>query len=249
MSIVHIAFYPSDWLAGTRGLSDSETGIYITLIARMYEMAGPLERDDNRLWRLCGCRSKASFVKALEYLVSEGKIIEAEGSLFNDRVQKEIEKATEKSSAAKLAANTRWNKKPNKNNDSKNTDASGAHMRTACQPEPESETVKKEEPIGSSKKASAQKRKTSLPPDWRLPQEWGYWAVQQGMDEDAVRGEAEQFKDHHIGRGNMMLDWQRTWQTWVRNHFKFNRAKPKASDHPQPESYARQVLRQYAGVQ
>ena len=60
MSILHVPFYPSDWLAGTRGLSDSETGVYITLIARMYEMAGPIERDDDRLSRLCGSKSKAS---------------------------------------------------------------------------------------------------------------------------------------------------------------------------------------------
>ncbi len=63
MSIIHVAFYPSDWLAGTRGLSDAETGVYITLIARMYEMAGPIERDDNRLARLCGSRTKNSFIK------------------------------------------------------------------------------------------------------------------------------------------------------------------------------------------
>ena len=115
MSLVHIAFYPSDWLAGTRGLSDSETGVYITLIARMYEMAGPIDRDDTRLSRLCGCKSKASFAKALDYLVSEGKIIEVDGGLFNDRVKKEIEKATEKSSAAQAAATARWSRKTNKN--------------------------------------------------------------------------------------------------------------------------------------
>ena len=40
MSIVHIPFYPSDWLAGTAALSDAEKGVYITLVARMYEMAG-----------------------------------------------------------------------------------------------------------------------------------------------------------------------------------------------------------------
>ena len=32
-----IRFFPSDWLAGTRGMSAVETGVYITLIATMYE--------------------------------------------------------------------------------------------------------------------------------------------------------------------------------------------------------------------
>jgi uncharacterized protein YdaU (DUF1376 family) len=137
MSILHVAFYPSDWLAGTRGLSDAETGVYITLIARMYEMAGPIERDDNRLSRLCGCKTKNSFVKALDYLISDGKIIEGENGLFNERVQKEIEKATEKSSKAKAAAQSRWERKPNKNNGGDNADASGKHMPPPCQLEPE----------------------------------------------------------------------------------------------------------------
>ena len=39
MSIVHIPFYPSDWLAGTAALSDAEKGVYITLVARMYELS------------------------------------------------------------------------------------------------------------------------------------------------------------------------------------------------------------------
>ena len=137
MSILHVAFYPSDWLAGTRGLSDAETGVYITLIARMYEMAGPIERDDNRLSRLCGCKTKNSFVKALDYLISDGKIIATDQGLFNERVQKEIEKATEKSSKAKAAAQSRWERKPNKINEGDNADASGEHMPQGCQLEPE----------------------------------------------------------------------------------------------------------------
>jgi len=139
MSILHIAFYPSDWLAGTRGLSDAETGVYITLIARMYEMAAPIERDDNRLARLCGCKSRAGFVKSLEYLISEGKITESNGSLFNERVEKEIKITTQKSDKAKTAAESRWSKKPNKNNGGDNADASPKHMPQQCQLEPEPE--------------------------------------------------------------------------------------------------------------
>ena len=143
MSIVHIAFYPSDWLAGTRGLSDAEAGVYINLICRMYEMAGPIERDDNRLARVCGCKSKSSFVKSLNYLIEEGKIIQSGQELFNERVQKEIKNTTEKSSKAKSAAQSRWDKKSNKNNDSANANASSEHMPDECQSEPESEPYKK----------------------------------------------------------------------------------------------------------
>lgn len=41
---VHIALYPSDWLAGTRGLTPAETGIYITLVCMMYERQADLSQ-------------------------------------------------------------------------------------------------------------------------------------------------------------------------------------------------------------
>lgn len=133
MSITHIQFYPSDWLAGTRGLSAEETGVYITLICRMYEMAGPIERDDDRLHRLCGTPSKKTFQKVLGYLIDEGKITEDDGSLCNDRVLSEIEKTTKVSNKARLAAEVRWKRKPNKNNGTNNADASLGHMPAGCQ--------------------------------------------------------------------------------------------------------------------
>ncbi len=142
MSITHVAFYPSDWLAGTRGLSAEESGVYITLCARIYEMAGPIERDDNRLSRLCGCKTKARFVKALEYLILEGKIIETPDGLTNERCENEIKNATEKSDKAKAAAQSRWDKKSNKNNAGNNANASPKHRPSICQPEPESDIEK-----------------------------------------------------------------------------------------------------------
>lgn len=142
MSIVHVAFYPSDWLAGTRGLSAEETGVYITLIARIYEMAGPIERDDNRLARLCGSRSKRAFVTALEHLISEGKIIEVDGFITNERAEKEIKNTTEKSAKARDAAQSRWDKKSNKNKGSTNAGASPEHRPSICQSEPEPDISK-----------------------------------------------------------------------------------------------------------
>jgi len=139
MSITHIAFYPSDWLAGTRGMSDAETGVYITLICRMYEMAGPIERDDDRLSRLCGCKTKSRFVKALDYLLSEGKVVETENGIFNERVAKEIQKVVEKSTKGRDAAEARWRRKPNKINGTTHANASHGHMPQPCYPEPESE--------------------------------------------------------------------------------------------------------------
>lgn len=216
MSITHIAFYPSDWLAGTRGLSDAETGIYITLIARMYEMAGPIERDDDRLTRLCGSKSKPAFVKALNYLIDEGKITETDAGLFNDRVQEEIEKVTSISSKARSAAEARWKKKDNKNNGRRDAVASVEHMPQPCQPEPEPEV--KEDTNVSSKSTSKRKPKTKLREGWTLPKAWGDWAVSEGWPESTIRNEAARFYDYwfHERAGETKADWQATWRNWMR---------------------------------
>lgn len=95
-------FYPSDWLAGTRGLTSSETGVYITLIALMYEANGPIQFDEKRLARLCGATA-AAFKKAVDGLVETGKLSVSEDGIFNRRVQIEIEKRSEKRALARVA--------------------------------------------------------------------------------------------------------------------------------------------------
>ena len=118
-------------------------GVYITLVSSMYEMAGPVERDDERLYRICGCRSKRTFVRILDFLIAEGKVKETENGLINDKVTKEIKKIVEKSSSARTAAEARWSRKPNKNNAGSNANAMRTHMRTQCQPKPKPEPYRK----------------------------------------------------------------------------------------------------------
>lgn len=219
MSIVHVPFYPSDWLSGTRCLSDSETGVYITLIAQMYHMAGPIERDDERLSRLCGSKSKASFVKVLNYLISQGKITEVNGTLFNDRVEKEIKKLIEKSATCKAAAKARWSKKSNEINGVSDADAMRTHMRNACQSEPEPELYKEKEDTNVSSKKKNLRKGSRISSDWQLPKDWGDWAISEGMDELGVRREADKFLDYWLsvpGQKGVKLNWHSTWRNWIR---------------------------------
>jgi uncharacterized protein YdaU (DUF1376 family) len=105
----HFALYPSDWLAGTRGMTAAETGVYTTLIMMMYERGEPLQMDRPRLARLCGIPA-GSFSRVLASLIADGKLIEgaADGALWNERVGKELAISLQKSGAAKAAADTRW---------------------------------------------------------------------------------------------------------------------------------------------
>ena len=212
MSITHIAFYPSDWLAGTRGMMAEEMGVYITLIARMYEMAGSIERNDERLYRICGCKSKRSFVKIVSFLISEGKIIETKDGLFNERVAKEIKKVIEKSSKAKGAAQSRWSKKPNKNNPDTNANAMQTDMLNTCQPEPE---LKKEK--------TTKKKGFRISEEWEFSDKMKAYAKEKGLTAKAAETEAEKFVNHWLQDSSpkaLKTNWDAAFRNWVLNAIK-----------------------------
>lgn len=112
---IHIAMYPSDWLAGTRGLTPAETGVYITLVCMMYERQAPLPFDHSRLARMCNCPA-GTFRKILDVLLSENKIIMTDEGLWQRRVDKELDAArsamTEASDRGKNAAEAEFGIRP-----------------------------------------------------------------------------------------------------------------------------------------
>lgn len=85
-------FFSSKWLGGCVGLSDRERGVYITLVALMYEHQGPIEPDRARLSRACGCRGVGDFDRSLTVLIATGKIYETDGLLFNRMAKEELRK-------------------------------------------------------------------------------------------------------------------------------------------------------------
>jgi uncharacterized protein YdaU (DUF1376 family) len=123
-------FYASDWLAGTRGLTPAETGVYITLIAMIYENGGPIERYDRRLARLCNC-APGGFAKVIAALIEQRKLIEIDGRLTNARAEKEMDIRSNRSEKARDSAENRWRKprvKPEKNQGEADANA----MRRQC---------------------------------------------------------------------------------------------------------------------
>jgi uncharacterized protein YdaU (DUF1376 family) len=120
LSFPFVPFYPSDWLAGTRGLTAAETGVYITLVAMMYEREAPLDMPADRLARLCGCTVKA-FCAARDTLLTEGKLTLRDGGLWNNRVEKECAARKNRSEKAQQSIAHRWQKtKQNQQNDDTN---------------------------------------------------------------------------------------------------------------------------------
>lgn len=137
MSDPWFKFYSSDWLSGTASLTPTERGIYITLIALMYEADGPIDRNERRLARVCGC-TQTAFKKALSVLVEEHKIIERNGQLSNSRALKEIEERQNRSKKATEAANTRWENDTEKSvQKQQNSDAEALPMQSSSNAMPE----------------------------------------------------------------------------------------------------------------
>lgn len=122
-------FYPNDWLAGTRGLSAVETGIYITIIATLYDRAAPLPNDTERLARMCGA-GKRQFVSALQRLLDDGKLCLVDGGIWNTRVDEELKNRNDKREKAKEAAEARWSGKTKENQSPRDATASNEQCQT-----------------------------------------------------------------------------------------------------------------------
>jgi len=143
-----VRFFPSDWLAGTRGLTCAETGIYISLVAMMYERGGRIKDEPARLARMCGA-SNSAFKKALETLIAERKITSEGGYLSNKRVVEELSYSSEKSEVARAAAKSRWAQKPNENKGGGYADAMPAQCDGNANQKPEPEPEERSDAIAS----------------------------------------------------------------------------------------------------
>lgn len=216
-----VRFFPSDWLGGTRSMSAAETGIYITLIATMYERGEPIPEDHVRLARLCGA-SNSSFKACLTSLIDDGKVIRVDGGLWNDRVQKEVVYRSEKSEVGSRAAKAKWDKKRNEINEDDHAPAMPSQSARNANQNPEPDT--RDNSLRSLAPQAASKRKvgTRLSPDWVLPRAWGQWALDDVKDTSVefIRSQADQFKDYWIsksGSAATKMDWEATWRNWIRN--------------------------------
>lgn len=84
-------FYPDDYLRGVRGLTAEEAGVYMAVLALMYQEGGAIP-DDER-W-ICGAAriSTRAWHRVRDKLCRMGKIIpNTDGFLINHRVLSEIE--------------------------------------------------------------------------------------------------------------------------------------------------------------
>lgn len=203
--------YPSDFIAGTAMMTDSEKGVYSTLIDMMYDRGGPIEDCPSDLARICGCASVKRFQGIKERLVKLGKIAVAGGHITNARFEREGTAGSAKTRSGVGDAPTTG--PPEKPPDLLETNGLGDSLYQR----PEARSQKRER----GARARAQ-----LPEDFSLNQEFSRYAQQQGFPQAHVESMFAAFCDHHRARGNAMVNWLAAWRTWCRNEVKFGRAPP-----------------------
>lgn len=209
-----IKFYPSDFLAGTSGLSPAERGVYITLLCLIYEADGPIERHDARLSRRCGS-PKSAFQRTLEALIDEGKIVDADGMLSNKRAEKAIVDRQNRSQTATHAAKQRWTAQGEKTQQNQMPKDAGA-VQEQCS----SDASQKPEPDitdtdVSVPRAKPKARKTRIGEDAQVTEAMLRAADKRGHSQQEAQAQFERFKNDAIAKAKTFADWDRAFITWL----------------------------------
>ena len=75
--------------------------------------------------------------------------------------------------------------------------------------------------LNKEREARAREPESRLPGDWRLPKEWGQWAMHECKRErDWVLATADKFRDYWLSvpdSKGFKKNWRATWQNWCRN--------------------------------
>lgn len=84
-------FFPSDWRSGASlELNLEEEGLYIRCCAFMWDTGKPVPGDETTAARIFHLHP-LKYRKVMSALIAKGKMIRAQGVIFNERVQEEID--------------------------------------------------------------------------------------------------------------------------------------------------------------
>lgn len=103
MNLYRVDFYAKDWLLDTQRLTLEERGVFIQIVASIYQHGGPIDNDTRWLGSLCNCspRKVATIIQAL---LGKNFIEIEDGKITQKRAIKELETARKRSeNAAKNA--------------------------------------------------------------------------------------------------------------------------------------------------
>jgi len=152
------------------------------------------------------------------------------GEWVNKRASDELYKIHTKSEKAQESARKRWEKH--------HANASETHNGRNAIQEPR---TKNQEPVIKRLVSAADaaptertKKGSRLSTEWKLPMAWGCWAMDNGMDAETVRSNADVFRDYWVSKSGAAAtknDWEAAWRNWVRKAMQDKR-KGRPPDKP-----------------
>ena len=227
-----LKFYTTDWRSDPRlkMCSLAARGLWIDLICLMHE-ASPYGHllvngrcpTDAQVAVLVGAPPD-QIAAMLGELEAAGVFSRTrDGTIYSRKLTRMAKKA------ATARNNGRKGGNPNLRNDEVNSASDKGEDKAGDKTQkPEARTREKEK---KETDVSFQKKGSRLEAGWRLPKEWGDWAVSEGLDETAVRVEGEKFGDYWRavpGQKGVKLDWLATWRVWVRKAIEDRRQRSRA---------------------
>jgi len=221
-------FYPADWRAdpAIKVTSLAARGLWIEMLALMHEadprgsllvkgkIVSPL-----MLAALVG--SDEITVSSLLQELEENGVYSRKknGVIYSRRMELDENKARKNRENGKMGGNPSL--------------CSETEKQESVNPK---DKAKKLEARSQSKKieanASPKKNGNRLSSGWNPSEEDRTFASAQGFGSEAIRFEADRFRDFWIskaGNGGVKLDWAATWRNWIRNSNGRGRGQPQAA--------------------
>ena len=201
--------YPTDFEADTSHLTLAEDGAYNRLLRLMW-MTPTCSLPDDNAWIMRRMRCDKDTFDRVVMIVIDEFFVRSGGRLSNARLMLEYSKSNDAHKRRVEAGSKGGKAKSLITNENSPSNA----IAKPKQPEPEPYKSKRDT------KVSPKKRAARLPDDWVLPNDWGEWAVGEGLQVEAIRVEADKFRDYWIsvgGQKGVKLNWLATWRNWIRN--------------------------------
>ncbi len=222
-------FYPADWRADPRlkMCSLAARGLWIEIICLMHEsepyghlLVSGLPPTNTQLAVLVGTPPDqlSDLLGELEQVGVFSRT--RKGVIYSRKMTRDNKKSVTARKNGQNGGN------PSLRKQTGNSSSDNPQVKGQDKPQkPEARSQRLEEEKREDK--SSQKKGSRLPENWVLPKDWGEWAIKQGWTEQAIRDQADNFRDYWIaesGAKAVKRDWFATWRVWMRRSGK--RLKP-----------------------
>ncbi|MEQ8344833.1 MAG: DUF1376 domain-containing protein [Sneathiellaceae bacterium] len=215
-------FYPRDWIAGTRTLTAAAKGVYIDLLAAMYDRGQAIDADPKWLCRLLGFRDRRQLQPILDELLADRKIEIRDGRIHNRRADAEIEKAHRDIRNGSKGGRPKKQAAPEGDQKAPSAAPAGDQRPSSTLfpvdhfqgKQALSQNPPSPSPSPSPKKRESRSRQRALDVD-TLPTAWRDFCQRERPDLDPTHTFAT-FKDVAADKAWLSADWLAKWRTFVR---------------------------------